>query len=364
VLARAEGDSRIPGAGDGDPGSRWKSRVRSRKMALAAPTHDNQGRTSMSTHNNRLVNFPVSFFSSVMGLAGLTIAWQRAERLFGVNVSDWLLALTIGVFLVLVGFYAAKWLRHPQAVVKEFQHPVRLNFFPTLSISLLLLSVALLPHSTALSLYLWVGGTALHLLFTLVVMSIWIHHTKFEITHINPAWFIPVVGNIIVPIAGTAHGYYEISWFFFSIGLVFWVVLLTLVFYRLVFHPPLPQRLVPTLFILIAPPAVGFLSYSELVSGVDPFARVLYYSALFLTLLLATQVRLFARLKFALSWWAYSFPLAAVTLATLRMHRMSGAEGLANIGHLLLAALTLVLAGLAVLTVRAILRREICVEEG
>jgi len=318
----------------------------------------------MNANNNRLVNFPVSFFSSVMGLAGLTIAWQRAERLFGVNVSAWLLALTIGVFLVLAGFYAAKWLRHPQAVAKEFQHPVRLNFFPTLSISLLLLSVAFLPHSTALSLYLWVGGASLHLLFTLVVMSIWIHHTKFEITHINPAWFIPVVGNIIVPIAGTAHGFVEISWFFFSIGLVFWLVLLTLVFYRVIFHAPLPQRLVPTLFILIAPPAVGFISYAELTSSLDPFARVLYYVALFLTLLLATQVRLFARLKFALSWWAYSFPLAAMTLATLRMQRMSGVEGFVDIGQVLLAALTLIIAGLAALTVRAIFRREICVEEG
>lgn len=318
----------------------------------------------MNANNNRLVNFPVSFFSSVMGLAGLTIAWQRAERLFGVNVSVWLLALTIGVFLVLAGFYAAKWLRHPQAVAKEFQHPVRLNFFPTLSISLLLLSIAFLPHSTTLSLYLWVGGASLHLLFTLVVMSIWIHHTKFEITHINPAWFIPVVGNIIVPIAGTAHGFVEISWFFFSIGLVFWLVLLTLVFYRVIFHAPLPQRLVPTLFILIAPPAVGFISYAELTSSLDPFARVLYYVALFLTLLLATQVRLFARLKFALSWWAYSFPLAAMTLATLRMQRMSGVEGFVDIGQVLLAALTLIIAGLAALTVRAIFRREICVEEG
>lgn len=318
----------------------------------------------MNANNNRLVNFPVSFFSSVMGLAGLTIAWQRAERLFGINVSAWLLALTIGVFLVLLGFYAAKWLRHPQAVVKEFQHPVRLNFFPTLSISLLLLSVAFLPHSTTLSLYLWVGGASLHLLFTLVVMSIWIHHTKFEITHINPAWFIPVVGNIIVPIAGTAHGFVEISWFFFSIGLVFWLVLLTLVFYRVIFHAPLPQRLVPTLFILIAPPAVGFISYAELTSSLDPFARVLYYVALFLTLLLATQVRLFARLKFALSWWAYSFPLAAMTLATLRMQRMSGAEGFADIGLVLLTALTVIIAGLAALTVRAVVRREICVDEG
>jgi hypothetical protein len=53
-----------------------------------------------------------------------------------------------------------------------------------------------------------------------------------------------------------------------------------------------------------------------------------------------------------------------MTLATLRMQRMSGAEGFVDIGQVLLAALTVIIAGLAALTVRAIFRREICVEEG
>lgn len=48
-----------------------------------------------------------------------------------------------------------------------------------------------------------------------------------------PAWFIPVVGNIIVPLAGVRFAPAEVSWFFFSIGLVFWIVLLAIVMYRL-----------------------------------------------------------------------------------------------------------------------------------
>ena len=63
-----------------------------------------------------------------------------------------------GVELLRRAGLAHQWLRHPQAVVKEFQHGVRLNFFPTLSISLLLRSVAVLPHSTTLSPSLGVGS--------------------------------------------------------------------------------------------------------------------------------------------------------------------------------------------------------------
>jgi tellurite resistance protein len=317
----------------------------------------------MAEPAQRLPHFPVSFFASVMGLAGLTLAWQRADRLFDLAVSPWLAAFTAAVFVLLAGFYGAKALRHPQAVAKEFAHPVKLNFFPTISISLLLLAVVALPYATAVSLVLWAVGAALHLAFTLAVMGIWIRHTKFEVVHTNPAWFIPVVGNIIVPIAGVAHGYTEVSWFFFSVGLVFWVVLLTLVVYRVIFHPPLPERLLPTLFILIAPPAVGFIAWSELAGGLDAFARVLYYVGLFLTLLLAVQWRMFARLKFALSWWAYSFPLAAITLATLRMQRLTEAAGFRPLAWLLLAVLTVVLAGLVARTALAVKRGEICVEE-
>ena len=54
--------------------------------------------------------------------------------------------------------------------------------------------------------------------------------------------------------------------------------------YRM-FHAANPN-LLPTMFIMIAPPAVGFISYLNLVPDLDNFARVLYYSALFLTLLL------------------------------------------------------------------------------
>jgi tellurite resistance protein len=314
--------------------------------------------------SERLENLPVSLFSVVMGLAGLTLAWQRAEGRFEIAVSPWLAALTAGVFVLLATLYAAKLLRHPQAVAKEFSHPLKLSFFPTFSIALVLLAAVFLPHAARLSYSLWALGAALHLAFTLAVMSIWVRHTGFEITHVNPAWFIPVVGNIVVPIAGVVLGEVEVSWFFFAVGLVFWLVLLTIIFYRMIFHAPLPERMVPTLFILLAPPAAGFLSYVELAGGLDAFARVLYYTALFLFLLLAVQARLFLRLKFALSWWAYSFPLAALTLATLRMQRLTGAEALGHLGDALLALLTALLALLVVLTLRAVARREICVAEG
>jgi len=318
----------------------------------------------MSEQTARLKNFPVSWFSVIMGMAGFTIAWAKTEQLFSlaIDISPWLLWLTTLLAVLVAAIYLAKLVLHPGEVAAEARHPVKLAFVPTISISLILLSIATLHAAPQASFWLWSIGTVLHLIITLYVLSSWTHSDKYEIQHLNPAWFIPVVGNILVPIAGVHHAPVEISWFFFSAGLFFWPVLTAILFNRLIFHATLPVRMVPTLFIFIAPPAVGFISYLNLVGGVDAFAMILYCVGLFFTLLIATQITYFSRLQFFLSWWAYSFPLAAITIATLAMAEHSGVAMFQTLAMILLALLSLVIAGLVVRTLLAVFRREICVE--
>ncbi|MFW5969115.1 MAG: SLAC1 anion channel family protein [Halofilum sp. (in: g-proteobacteria)] len=313
-----------------------------------------------------LARFPVSWFASVMGLSGLTLAWERVTEQFlpGWPVAPVLFTLALALFAVLTATYGAKIVRHPRAVRQELAHPVKLSYFPAFSVSLILLATAGLHYAPGAAHAAWLAGSGLHLLFTFHVMSSWIHHEHFEIQHINPAWFIPVVGNILVPIAGVALGYAEVAWFFFSIGVVFWGVLLAIIVYRMLFHTPLPGKLLPTLFILIAPPAAGFLAYQQLNGGeLDTLARVLYYIGLFLTLLLLTQARRFLRLPFFLSWWAYSFPLAAITTATLVYAERVASPALLALGGLLVVLVSAVILLLAVLSAVAVWRHGIAVGE-
>ncbi len=316
--------------------------------------------------DSRLEHFPISYFAMVMGMSGLTIAWERARGLFELKINlDGPLALfTLALFCLLLAIYALKLVRYRSAVVAELRHPVKLNFFPTISISLLLLSIVMLHRYPDLSRMLWVVGACLHLFFTFFVMNIWIYHEHFEVQHLNPSWLIPVVGNVVVPIAGVSLGYSEVSWFFFSIGIVFWLVLLAIIFNRVLFHNPLPGKLMPTLFILIAPPAIGCISYVKLSGGgVDAFAHVLYYIGLFLTILLLTQAHRFAKLQFFLSWWAYTFPMAAITVATMLMYHNSGLQGFYFISWALLVLLTGIVLLMLYKTTQAIGRGEICLPE-
>ncbi|PWB59137.1 MAG: C4-dicarboxylate ABC transporter [Nitrosomonadales bacterium] len=318
----------------------------------------------MTEDSARLKNFPISWFAVIMGMSGFTIAWNRAEHVFdpGFCISSVLLGITTILFVALTLTYAAKAFKYPGEVMGEFRHPVKLAFVPTFSIGLLLLSIGFLHTAPGISFLLWAAGTILHLGITLYVLSSWIHHTKYEIAHLNPAWFIPVVGNILVPVAGVHHAFIEISWFFFSLGLFFWPILTAIIFYRLIFHASLPERFMPTLFIFIAPPAVGFISWHNLTGEVDAFARVLYFVGLFFTLLLVSQFNYFARLKFFLSWWAYSFPIAAITIATLIMAKETGLAFYTWLAAGLLGALSLLVLMLLARTALAVTRREVCVE--
>ncbi|MCW8930804.1 MAG: SLAC1 anion channel family protein [Gammaproteobacteria bacterium] len=319
----------------------------------------------MSQVQSRLAYFPVSFFSSVMGMAGFSIAIDKAESIYKLEpkVSVVLSVVTLILFLSLLMIYMAKVLKEKNAVIQELHHPIKISFFPTISISLLLLSICMLHINTEISRVLWLIGSSLHLIFTLYVMNAWINHDHFNINHMNPAWFIPIVGNILVPIAGVPLGYSDISWFFFSVGIIFWPVLLTIIYYRVIFHPALPEKLIPTFFILIAPPAVGFLSYVQLNGELDNFARVLYFSALFFTLLIFTKFRQFSKLKFFLSWWAYSFPLAAVSLASMRMFQLTQNDVYSFLSIILLMILTAFISMLIIKTFNAIFDKQICVEE-
>ena len=300
-----------------------------------------------------------------LGLSGFTIAIQRAEQFLGlsVKVSTAVLYFAIALFLILAIVYIMKIVKFPEEVKKEFYHPVKVSFFPTISISLMLFSAVFISENISISKYLWIAGTAIHFAFTLNIISMWMTHKKFEINHMNPAWFIPAVGNIIVPIAGVTHYAPELSWFFFSVGLFFWIALFVIFFNRIIFHNPLPDKMLPTLAILIAPPAVGFVALIRLTGEVGQFPMILYFTALFMLILLLVQFNLFRKIQFYLSWWAYSFPLAAITIATVGMYKEKDIVFFKYLSWVLLIGLSAIILLLLIRTAVSIGQKEVCIED-
>ena len=316
----------------------------------------------MNDVTSRLAHMPVALFATVMGMGGLTLAWKKASEVLSITHLVWqvLLVFTAVLLATLAISYLLKMRRHAQQVIAEFNHPIKISFFPAFSIGLMLIAVALAEIMTPLAAAVWWMGASIQLILTLYLMNQWIHHARWQVQHTTPAWFIPIVGNIIAPIGGVTLGFTEVSWFFFAIGILYWIVLKVLVFNRIIFHEPLPEKLLPTLFIMIAPPAVGFIAYLKLNQGiVDNFAHILYYAAMFLVLLLVSQLPRFARIPFFVSWWAYSFPIAAFTIGTLIMYEQTQTLFFQTLSHLMLTLVSILLSILIVKTVKAAIKGSI-----
>jgi len=128
---------------------------------------------------SRIRYLPVATFATLMGGAGLTLAWEKGAQVYGLPllISQVLLALTLGLMLLLAASYAIKAVRFREEVCQEFQHPIKISFFPAFSIGLMLLATALHPYVPRLSLALWGVGAVLQLVLTLFLMNRWIDHS-------------------------------------------------------------------------------------------------------------------------------------------------------------------------------------------
>jgi len=321
--------------------------------------------TEISFNKRSLEHFPIQLFAIVMGLSGLAIVFAKAYHLL--DLSYWVYATILFIdtvlFLLIFTAYMLKIIYYTDSVKKEFYHPIKSSFMAAISVSFLLLSIAYYDFAPTLSILLWYIGAPLQLAFTLIVIRYWIHN-ELKVVHSNPAWFIPIVGNVLVPVIGVDAAPVYVSLFFFSLGMFFWIVLFTIMINRIIFHHPLAKKLIPTFFIFIAPPAVGFVSYFKITNGsIDMFSMFLYFVALFTLLLLLFMIRMYDTKVFFISWWAYTFPLAAITIATLMM-QMVFHNTLTYLASITLIALTTLVVGFVTFkTIQACKAQKICISE-
>jgi tellurite resistance protein len=312
----------------------------------------------------RLEYLPISLFGSIMGLTGLSVAWNLAHTLFGMPlwVSEVIAAVSVVAFVALIIAYGVKACSAPDKVLLEFRHPIAGNLFGTLLISILLLPIVIAPVCLVAARILWAAGAAGTALFAWTMVSRWMSDRQ-QTAHATPAWIVPVVGMLEVPLALPSLGLPplpEVMILSLAVGLFFAVPLFTLIFSRLVFEAPMPDALQPTLLILVAPFSVGFSSYVITVGRIDLFAQSLYFLMLFVLAVLFGRLRLLRRCcPFRVSWWAVSFPLAASAIAALKFAAFDPNWFTTGVAWILLALGTVTIAGLLVRTLTGVVQGKL-----
>jgi tellurite resistance protein len=307
-------------------------------------------------------NLPVNLFASVMGLSGLALAWRVAHGTFGAPtlIGEAIGAFAIGVFVLISLGYLAKLAKYPDAVRAEFQHPIAGNFFGTIVISMLLVAAVVEPHSAPAAQAIWTVGALATFAICFVVVSRLLKG-QVHAEHAAPAWLIPCVATLDIAVTG---GHMPMAWasevnlLAGAVGAVLALVLFAMIVNRLVHQPPLAPTMTPSLMILVAPFAVGFLAYSNIVGSVDRFGALLFYFALFMFAVLVPKV-FRPGIKFSSGWWAVSFPMAALANAAIRYAAFRESTPLCLLAIALLGALSLAVVVLTVRTVQMALNGKL-----
>lgn len=331
------------------------------------------------------------WFSVVMGLSGLALAWLGAGPALGESATG--VSLVIGavaalVFLGVLVLSVVRANRYPAALAEDLRHPVRHGFVAALPVATLLLAT----EAAALGVVglwvdvLWWAGALGQLWATVWVLKRWLVALPQPAAPVaapaglqglidgalvspsapkpppspapfwplvTPVLLIPVVGNVVVPLAGLTLGHTVWSMAQFGIGLLLWPVVLVLLLVRRAAQGPLPERIMPTWFITIAPPSVMGLVLLQAQAPVSVVAAF-WGMAVFFVLWAGSVAKQAVTQPFSLTFWAVSFPLAAFTTLTLKLAALTGSSGMQLAGTLLLALTSLVVFGLCLATVRGL----------
>ena len=287
-------------------------------------------------------HFPVTMFAGILGLTGLGLAWRQASVVLGwpAFIGELICWFATGYAIAIYLLYAIKITRHPTHVYDDFYHPVRGNFITAGSMGLMLLASAAIPYSIVMAEVLWVTGAISTVALTLIIIKSWFIRQSI-IKQMTPAWFIPPVGIIVAPIAGYTLGYHDLSWMMMGVGIIFWILLFTIFFNRQLFHPAISDSLRPTLFILITPPALCAIGFTILQGGyMDNAAKMMYGIALFIALLMLVKIKRFIGIPFGMPWWSYTFPMTALSMASILYHDQDGGGISAAVAQIILVITT------------------------
>ena len=312
----------------------------------------------------RLRGFHPGWYGAVMGTAivgivayqnpGGTAALRGAAQAFGVGMVG--LAAFLGIALGIP--YVARWLRHSDAARADLANPVAGALYGTFPGGILVVAVGLatvgpseLPADlvTALVTVLAAVGMVLAFAVSVAFASLLFTSHTVEPQAANGAWFIPPVVTIVIPMALVplaphvarsdlplllAAGYA-----FWGMGFLLFVLVASLLYDRLVFHPLPAAPLAPSLWIGLGPIGVGSLGLLRLAQAGSPLwgaaaptlatlssiaATILWGFGLWwlaaAALLLAGYLRR-GRLPYGVGWWAFTFPLGAYAASTLALAR-------------------------------------------
>jgi tellurite resistance protein TehA-like permease len=299
---------------------------------------------------------PPAAFSIVMA-TGIV---STATHLFGLRPVAWiLLALNILAYVALATLTLLRLFVAPDRMRAEFgSHATAPGFFTLVAgTSVLGSQFILLAARPMIALVLWVIGIILWLLLIyafFTIMSVGTNKPPLE-EGLNGGWMLVVVATQSISLLGTllvpeiplpSHTILGFTTTLFLLGCIFYILLFSLILYRLLFFHFDPENLHPPYWINMGAVAITTLAGSLLIIRADswiflqeilPFLKgftLLFWSTatwwipLILVLGIWRHIVHSVPLRYDIQYWSMVFPLGMYAVATLRLTQALGWTGL------------------------------------
>jgi tellurite resistance protein len=307
------------------------------------------------------VGITPNMFGIAYGLGGLATCWGYAAllKLAPALVADILFIITAAVWLVLVVGYFSQVLRRPGGWRAELADPVSGPFVSLIPIVGMLLAIGLIPHALATGRWLFAVFAVITTVLAGWMTGQWIVE-DLDLDKLHSGYVLPAIaGGLIAAIGAALAGWTGIAHAFMGLGVLSWLLIGSVIMARLLFRPPLPQPLTPTLAIDVAPPALAGLAYLAITHGkVDAVALALGGFTLLAAIVQLRLIPVYRHLGFTPGFWAFAFPYAAVATFTLHWLNYGKPVGYRIWAWIVILAITAFIAFLAAKTTTALTRRQ------
>lgn len=285
--------------------------------------------------------------------------------------------------------YGARWTSHRDAALADLRNPIPGPLIGSVPGGLLVLAAAfsaagpiVLPDSLARGI-----ATALVVVaapLALAVGVVWaaevVDTAPIPLEKITGTWFLPPVIAVLVPLAAAPlipswpapELWLALGYAFAGAGMILYAIVAVLVVARLAMKGPPPPPMAPAVWIALGPPGAGGIALLRLADAAEVTGVVAGEALLVTTVILATLLMGFALwwlafagmvlrrqlrrgpVPYTPAWWAWTFPLGALTALILALGRLWDSLGVTVLGMTLLVGTIGVWALVATRTVQAV----------
>lgn len=328
--------------------------------------------------------FTPNWFAATMGTGVLALALaQLPVQLPGVYaIAEGLWLLTIFLFVLFSGLYAARWVMFYDEARRIFGHSTVSMFFGTIPMGLATIINGLLLFGlprwgegvVQLAEALWWLDVAMALACGVLIPFMMFTRQEHSIDQMTAVWLLPVVaaevaaasGGLLAPHLADAHSQLVMlvtSYVLWAFSLPVAFSILTILMLRMALHKLPHANMAASSWLALGPigtgalgmlllgndaPAIfaanGFVGIGAIAEGLGLVAGITLWGLGLWWMLIAVLITLRylrAGIPFNLGWWGFTFPLGVYALTTLKLGSTLHLAFFSVTGSVLVAALAL-----------------------